>query len=55
MTAMVCPDDHELLAVASGEEITPDVKSHLDACGDLAAAFVQLQAEVSNLRDVWAP
>jgi serine/threonine protein kinase len=51
MNAMVCPDDHELLAVASGEEITPDVKSHLDACGDCRQRLVQLQAEVSNLRD----
>jgi len=51
MNAMVCPDDHELLAVASGEEITPDVRSHLDACSDCRQRLVRLQAEVSNLRD----
>jgi tRNA A-37 threonylcarbamoyl transferase component Bud32 len=51
MSAVVCPDDHELLAVASGEEMTPEIQGHLDACIDCRQRLGRLQAEVSNLRN----
>jgi serine/threonine protein kinase len=45
-----CPDDDELLAVATGEEVTVDIRGHLDSCSGCRRRLDQLQAEVSNLR-----
>jgi serine/threonine protein kinase len=50
VSATPCPDDHELLAVASGEEATPDLRGHLETCSQCRQRLEQLRAEVSNLR-----
>jgi tRNA A-37 threonylcarbamoyl transferase component Bud32 len=51
MKAMTCPEDDELLAMASGDEITSEVQNHLDVCTDCRQRLGRLQAEVSNLRE----
>jgi serine/threonine protein kinase len=51
MKTMTCLEDDELLAVATGDEITSEVQNHLDACTDCRQRLGRLQAEVSNLRE----
>ncbi len=51
-TPTPCPEEHELLAVASGEEVTPEVQSHIGACTQCRQRLEQMRIEVSNLRAV---
>src|SRR5688572_2583713 len=51
MHLTTCPEDHELLALASGDGATPELSSHLDDCSECRQRYRRLLAELSSLRE----
>ncbi len=47
---LTCPDEHELLPVATGEPAGDAVEQHLDACPTCRERVEQLRAELTALR-----
>ncbi len=47
---LTCPDEHELLAVATGEPAVEEIERHLDACPTCRARVERLRAELAALR-----
>ncbi len=47
---LTCPDEHELLAVATGEPMDDSIEGHLASCPDCRQQVVRLQAELAALR-----
>jgi hypothetical protein len=45
-----CPDEHELLPVATGEPAIEAIEEHLDACPACRERVEQLRAELTALR-----
>jgi tRNA A-37 threonylcarbamoyl transferase component Bud32 len=50
MAAIVCPAEHELLPLVSGEAIATDLQHHLETCASCRERLRRLRAEVTNLR-----
>ncbi len=49
----LCPNDEELLAVASGDEPSSELKSHLKECNRCARKIQGLKGEVRELKNVF--
>jgi tRNA A-37 threonylcarbamoyl transferase component Bud32 len=49
----VCPNNEELLAVASGEQPSAELRSHLESCGRCARKILELKSEVGEIRKVF--
>jgi anti-sigma factor ChrR (cupin superfamily) len=47
---MTCPDEHELLVVATGEPAAAAIVEHLEGCEDCRERVDRLRAELTALR-----
>ncbi len=47
---LTCPDEHELLPIATGEPAGAAIAQHLEACPDCRNRVEQLRAELTALR-----
>ncbi len=47
---LTCPDEHELLAVATGEPMEDSIEGHLASCPDCRRQVERLRAELAALR-----
>ena len=47
---LTCPDEHELLPVATGEPAGEAIERHLDACPTCRERVERLRAELAALR-----
>ncbi len=47
---MTCPDEHELLVVATGEPAAVAIDEHLEGCEECRERVDRLRAELSALR-----
>jgi eukaryotic-like serine/threonine-protein kinase len=50
-SSLTCPDDAELLAVASGESISEGLRTHLGDCSKCRERLERFQAELALLRE----
>jgi predicted Ser/Thr protein kinase len=50
-STLTCPDEAELLAVATGESISQELRAHLADCSNCRVRLEQFQAEVLLLRE----
>jgi predicted anti-sigma-YlaC factor YlaD len=47
---LICPDEHELLVVATGEPAADAIDEHLEGCPDCRQRVERLRAELAALR-----
>ena len=52
MNVTACPEEHELLVLATEGLADPAIRAHLDGCADCRERLARLGAEVATLRNV---
>jgi tRNA A-37 threonylcarbamoyl transferase component Bud32 len=53
VSAISCPDEADLLPLASGEPADPRIKSHVEVCAICAERVQALKGELENLKNVF--